>query len=324
MHNMKTIHILSTIVAVASIASAATFEDIKFNTPILSSEDPLGVSAITNAQNNIVTMQGSIQQVDEKATLAGNAAQAASQTAQAAQNKADQVELTVANTVQSGLLTNDTVVVGNYVGDAGVMKAGPTSMVFAVARDIDEMTTANGEILFASDRLRFDVQMGAIWFGDKTFSQILSEAGQGEVNVINTVKVNGTALVPDADRAVDITIPDAGQSNVIETVKVNGVALVPDSDKVVDITIPTPGESNVVVTVKVNGTALTPDADRAVDVTIPTTFTTSAITDLDFYKNPTISVAAQTAIDGINNAQDIATIKSTLTNFLNQFVIPAP
>ena len=37
-----------------------------------------------------------------------------------------------------------------------------------------------------------------------------------------------------------------------------------------------------------------------------------------------ISAAALNAIEGINNAQDIATIKSTLTNFLNQFVIPAP
>jgi hypothetical protein len=32
--------------------------------------------------------------------------------------------------------------------------------------------------------------------------------GSGDVNVIETVKVNGSALVPDANKAVDITVPD--------------------------------------------------------------------------------------------------------------------
>jgi hypothetical protein len=54
------------------------------------------------------------------------------------------------------------------------------------------------------------------------------------------------------------------------------------------------------------------------------THTTANITDLDSYKNPNISAAALTAINDINNAQDIATIKSTLTNFLQQFVIQNP
>ena len=54
------------------------------------------------------------------------------------------------------------------------------------------------------------------------------------------------------------------------------------------------------------------------------THTVSEIDGLDSYKNPTISAAALVAIDGINNAEDIATIKSSLTNFLHQFVIPDP
>ena len=54
------------------------------------------------------------------------------------------------------------------------------------------------------------------------------------------------------------------------------------------------------------------------------THAVSEIDGLDSYKNPTISAAALTAIDGIANAPDIATIKSTLTNFLQQFVISAP
>lgn len=54
------------------------------------------------------------------------------------------------------------------------------------------------------------------------------------------------------------------------------------------------------------------------------THTAANITDLDSYKNPTISAAAAEAITKINNANDIATIKSTLTNFLQNFVIQNP
>ena len=32
-------------------------------------------------------------------------------------------------------------------------------------------------------------------------------SGGGEANVIETVKVNGTALTPDANKAVDVTVP---------------------------------------------------------------------------------------------------------------------
>ena len=143
--------------------------------------------------------------------------------------------------------------------------------------------------------------INTVWFGSSTLASILDGAGQGEVNVITTIKTNGVALAVDAERAVDIiipsagegniiegitvngasvspdankivalTIPDAGQSNVIEGVTVNGTALTPDANKVVAITIPDAGQSNVIETVKVNGSALTPDSDKAVDITIPT------------------------------------------------------
>ena len=117
------------------------------------------------------------------------------------------------------------------------MESTPNSITFAVNRDIDEMDAANGEILFASDKVRFNVGLNAIWFGEDTLATILSNAGQGEINAINTVKVNGTALVPDGDRAVDITIPAPGDANVIETIKVNGSALSP-SNKTVEISVP--------------------------------------------------------------------------------------
>lgn len=58
------------------------------------------------------------------------------------------------------------------------------------------------------------------------------EAG-AEVNEIDTVKVNGTALTPDANKAVDVTIPVLG-------VSVNGNAVTPDpTTKVANVTVPT-------------------------------------------------------------------------------------
>ena len=67
-----------------------------------------------------------------------------------------------------------------------------------------------------------------------------------------------------------------------------------------------------------NGIARLKDVTTAVG---NLTITTAKVTDLDSYKNPTISAAAAQAITDINNANDIATIKSTLTNFLQNFVI---
>lgn len=58
------------------------------------------------------------------------------------------------------------------------------------------------------------------------------EAG-AQVNVIESVKVNGTALTPDANKAVDVSVPLLG-------VSVNGNGVTPDaSTKVADITVPT-------------------------------------------------------------------------------------
>ena len=167
----------------------------------------------------------------------------------------------------------------------------------------------------------------------------------GVPNVIETVKVNGTALVPDANKAVDVTVPTAltdltndsnfvqdasyvhtdnnfttalltklngieesADVNLIESVKVNGTALSIDSNKAVDITVPTTisqltnddhtvkdaayvhtdrnftqafetkltgieagAEVNIIEGVKVNGSALTVDStDRSVDISVPT------------------------------------------------------
>lgn len=80
----------------------------------------------------------------------------------------------------------------------------------------------------------------------------MSSEVSGDTNVIETVKVNGTALTPDNSKAVDIllktinntaitgtgNISISGDTNVIESVSVNGTAQTITS-KNVDITVPT-------------------------------------------------------------------------------------
>ena len=92
---------------------------------------------------------------------------------------------------------------------------------------------------------------------DDKVDEIISEGG--EPNVIETVKVNGTALIPDAQKAVNIVVPTKtsdltndgdGTSNFatesyvdtnggkIDKIKVNGTAQT-ITNKEVDITVPT-------------------------------------------------------------------------------------
>lgn len=92
------------------------------------------------------------------------------------------------------------------------------------------------------------------------------------------------------DEKVDELITEGGEPNVIETVKVNGTALTPDAQKAVDVTVPTKvsdltndgdGESpfateeyvgengGKIDVIKVNGAAQT-ITDKAVDIAVPT------------------------------------------------------
>lgn len=299
--NMKKLITITAMATTMLAIGAGTFESIPFNQPTFSDTDPLGVTAITTAQTT---------------------ATEAKTTATEAKQKATALETTIAETVQKGQLTNDVVIVGNAKGANGAgMESTTTSIVFAVNRDIDELDAGNGEILFAADKVRFSTGIGAIWFGDQTLDSILGNAGQGEMNVITAITTNGVATTI-TDKTVDIVIPAPGDANMIEAITTNGVATT-ITGKTVDIVIPAPGDANVVETVKVNNIALVPDANKAVNITVPDVSGFANASDIAT-RNQAISDAAQAAITGINDAQDIATIKSTLTNFLQQLVIPAP
>lgn len=95
------------------------------------------------------------------------------------------------------------------------------------------------------------------------------------------------------DTKVDEIIAEGGEPNVIETVKVNGSALTPDANKAVDVTVPTrtsdltndgdgtdsnspfatqayvSANGGKIDTIKVNGTTQT-ITNKAVDITVPT------------------------------------------------------
>lgn len=87
--------------------------------------------------------------------------------------------------------------------------------------------------------------------------EIIAEGG--EPNVIETVKVDGTALTPDAQKAVNIpaaTTSATGLMSAADKTKLNGI-----EDN---------AEENAIDSVSVNGAAVSPDANKNVDLTVPT------------------------------------------------------
>lgn len=123
-----------------------------------------------------------------------------------------------------------------------------------------------------------------------------------EENVIESVKVNGTALTPDANKAVDVTVPtktsdltnddnvvkDASyvhtdnnytssektklsgietgaEVNIIEEIEINGTEAT-ISGKKASVTI----QAGAIDSISVNGTPQTIDANKNVDITVPT------------------------------------------------------
>lgn len=314
---MKANHKLLAVAALSvGLALGATFEDIKFDTPILSTDDPLGV-------NTIVQM--------------GN---------------------TIADTIGKGQLTNDVVFIGNANGDSAAMQATTTSIVFAVDRSMEDLNPSNGEILFSSDKLRFDLELSSIWFGNSTLESLLGNSTNGEVNVIAIIKTNNVPLEV-VDKTVNIDIPkvivptkvselenDKGyatqsitngllrvESDPVFEAWTNTIAKVATSGSYADLTEkPTKvgefeNDAGYVTDAVTNGLATKASVDAKADKTDVYTKTEAdkKLNDtLDSYKNPALSDAAQAAINGIDNAQDIATIKETLKTFLQKFVIQSP
>lgn len=124
-----------------------------------------------------------------------------------------------------------------------------------------------------------------------------------EVNVLEGVKVNGTALTIDAEKKVNVPVP------------VNTSDLINDSNFVVDSAyvhtdnnyttteknklsgLPTNAEANVIDTIKVNGTAQTVTS-KAVDITVPTN-NNQLTNGAGYQTSAQVQAAINTALEGI-------------------------
>lgn len=124
------------------------------------------------------------------------------------------------------------------------------------------------------------------------------------------------------DEKVDGIISEGGEPNVIETVKVNGTALTPDSSKAVNVTVPKKtsdlendgdGDSNFATegyvdqnggkidVIKVNGTAQT-ITNKTVDITVPTK-TSELTNDSDFQDETEVQALIDAALEDITGIE---------------------
>ena len=139
-----------------------------------------------------------------------------------------------------------------------------------------------------------------------------------EKKKVNATKTEVQAVADDLtalDTKVDGIIAEGGEPNVIDTIKVNGTALTPDAQKAVDITVPTKtsdltndgdGTSNFATesyvqtnggkidTISVNGTQQT-ITNKNVDITVPTQVS-DLTNDSGFQTASDVQTAINTAV----------------------------
>lgn len=161
----------------------------------------------------------------------------------------------------------------------------------------------------------------------------------GQDNIIETVKVNGTALTPDANKAVDITVPQG----TVTSVTVNGSNYTPDTNGLVNLGTISGGsggggEYNVIEGITFNGTtAPITNKIAAITYTAPTlskgttTGSGNAVTDISvsgheitLTKGTTFLTSHQDISGKANDADvvhktgyEVITGSKTITNQLN-------
>lgn len=120
----------------------------------------------------------------------------------------------------------------------------------------------------------------------------LIETG-GEPNVIETVKVNGTALVPDAQKAVDVTVPTDQDITDLADVAIAASISGSDTGSIASKGYVATNGGKIDV-IKVNGTAQT-IVNKEVNIAVPTK--TSDITNDSTYQ--TLAEVTQAIDDAI-------------------------
>ena len=87
--------------------------------------------------------------------------------------------------------------------------------------------------------LDFDPQADTVWNKAQTLGSAQQAQARNNIGAVGSVTVNGTTYTPtNGDVDLGTIGGSSGDVNVIETVKVNGTALEPDANKAVDITVP--------------------------------------------------------------------------------------
>jgi hypothetical protein len=123
--------------------------------------------------------------------------------------------------------------------------------------------------------------------GNDGSSSHVSYADFGDKNVIETVKVNGTALTPDANKAVNVSVPTktsdiTNDSNFVSDanyVHTDNNYTTAEKNKLSRIAAG--AQVNKIETVKVNGTALSIDASKAVNIPAAGATTKGVISNTD-------------------------------------------
>ena len=193
MKTLKLTMAMGVMLVVGSAFSAGTFESIPFNTPTYSADDPLGVTAIQEADTKASNAATAASNAATAATAASNAAASAQSKADAAEAKVTAIETSMETVTNSMTKVGDTVVVGSMKGtpqDVGLL-AGTNSIVMAVDRDSDEINPEDGQILLAADNIKLDTTADSIYIGDATLASLLGSGGAGESNKIEVVQTNG-------------------------------------------------------------------------------------------------------------------------------------
>lgn len=165
---------------------------------------------------------------------------------------------------------------------------------------------------------------GAMSANDKT--KLDGIATGAEVNTIEEIQVDGTALTPDTNKAVNIDL-----SGKVD--KVTGKQLSTEDYTTAEKTklagIAAGADENVIEIVKVNGTALTPDSNKAVDVTVPTKvsdltndseFITKDVNNLTYYYTKTEVDSKEDTKQDIFQYTTIPTASSTNEGKIIQYV----
>ena len=152
---------------------------------------------------------------------------------------------------------------------------------------------------------------GVVFAGDDDGQGVIAEGG--DVNVIETVKVNGTALTPDANKAVNVVVPtslsglasDTTHRTVTDTEKstwngkqdalvsgtniktINNQSLLGSGNITIQGGSGGSGDENIIESITFNGTAVPVDSNKnaAITVTIPAAVTESTVSGWGFTKN---------------------------------------